>query len=385
MGGYVFTDSREVDGTSKLSTWFVEWFESLGPRATTTKARYLEGVALFASTLAETLGRSSGEAEELPSDLVALANTYSVNLDLVRRCRGALARVALEDSSPKNCARVLDRLSSLRAPSTLRVSTSSYSSFLRHLVLTGVLAENPLSGLSTHLGHRGSQLPVYLSAAEMQALFAGAARVGRGERGPWPVRDLALVAFLCSTGARASEAAATRIGDLNFDRDTGSRVRVTGKGSRQRVIPLHDAVVEVLEGYLVERDVKLGGRSADDYLFVRADHSPFDRHSLYHLVGRIFERGGVAKRRGSLVHSLRHSFATHALDSGASVAEVQRLLGHSSVATTSRYLDVVASGLSDAVEAHISRRLLRGGSEAELGGYRQRLEKEIDDGDDTQH
>ena len=122
-----------------------------------------------------------------------------------------------------------------------------------------------------------------------------------------------------------------------------------------------------MRAYLLDRAERFGRPRPDDPLLVRHDGTAFSPTAMDRLVERWYTRGGVRRHPGACVHALRHTFGTQALDSGASIVEVQRLMGHRSLETTKRYLDVVGGGLEHALASHASRQLLRSVRQANSG------------------
>jgi len=178
----------------------------------------------------------------------------------------------------------------------------------------------------------------------------------------WPARDVAIAGTFCVTGIRLEEL----IG-LDLDSVTGPagarRLQVTGKGKKDRAIPVQPALEAVIDAYLATRAERHGEDALRDPsapLFVHYDGSRLTRGRVQYLIDKLYRRAGIrsAVPAGALVHALRHSFATIALENGADVAEVRDLLGHTSLATTSRYLDATANRLRQAVAAHPAQRAL---------------------------
>jgi integrase/recombinase XerC len=203
-------------------------------------------------------------------------------------------------------------------------------SFFRYLVRTGVLAENPTTALATP--RLDKRLPVYLEENEAEALMAQPDRTT-----PEGLRDAALLEVLYGTGIRLSEL----LGLTSRDLDLGSAtLRVTGKGSKTRVVPLGTAAKRALEGYLAVRGT-LAARtsgSAARPVFLTDRGKPMSPKGVNRLVSRYIAR--VAEVQKKSPHVLRHTFATHMLNRGADLQAVRELLGHESLSTTQVYTHV---------------------------------------------
>ncbi len=176
----------------------------------------------------------------------------------------------------------------------------------------------------------------------------------------WPERDVALIATFCVTGIRLAEAVS-----LNLDSITGPvgarRLQVTGKGRKDRAIPVQPGLESVIDRYLATRLDRHGPdvlETPSAPLLVHYDGSRLTPARIQYVVEQLYKRAGIrqAVPAGALVHALRHSFASLAVEYGADVVELRDLLGHSSLATTSRYLDANANRLREAVAAHPSQR-----------------------------
>ncbi|MFC4245027.1 site-specific tyrosine recombinase XerD [Gryllotalpicola reticulitermitis] len=162
------------------------------------------------------------------------------------------------------------------------------------------------------------------------------------------LRDRALLELLYATGARVSEAVALDVDDL-VDREI---VRLTGKGDKQRIVPLGSYARTAIDAYLVRGRPLLSGRGkATPALFLGIRGQRVSRQNAWLIIKRAAERADL--KREISPHTLRHSFATHLLEGGADVRVVQELLGHASVATTQLYTLVTADTLRDVyTQAH---------------------------------
>jgi integrase/recombinase XerD len=168
-------------------------------------------------------------------------------------------------------------------------------------------------------------LPHPLAVAEVVRLLDAT-----GDATPGGLRDRAALELLYGAGLRISEAVGIDVDDLDV-RDR--LVRVRGKGDRERIVPYGEPAAEALDAWLVQGRSTLAPRVPALFLNLRGGR--LSRQGLWLVVGRAAERAGLDGR--VTPHTLRHSFATHLLDGGADVREVQELLGHASVSTTQVY------------------------------------------------
>jgi len=177
-------------------------------------------------------------------------------------------------------------------------------------------------------------------------------------RNPWPERDEALFALFIAAGLRISEAVELRTGDCYLD-DDPPRLRITGKGDKTRTVPIPPEAVVRIQTYVASRDERELENQPSTPLLLRPDGRPMTRSAVDHAVRGWFRRSGRTPPRGALAHSFRHTYATMLIDNGASLTEVQQLLGHADLATTQAYLGVTAKGLAEASMANPARALLR--------------------------
>ncbi|WEG07663.1 site-specific tyrosine recombinase XerD [Microbacterium horticulturae] len=159
---------------------------------------------------------------------------------------------------------------------------------------------------------------------------------------PLGIRDRALLELLYATGARVSEIVQLDVDDLAH----GDVLRVRGKGSKERIVPIGQYAREAVDAYLTRVRPELSRRGrATPRLFLGARGAPLSRQSVWLVIQSAAERAQLSAHVSP--HTLRHSFATHLLQGGADVRVVQELLGHASVATTQIYTHVSADALRD--------------------------------------
>ena len=200
-------------------------------------------------------------------------------------------------------------------------------SFYRHLVLEKRLPSSPTDGIRGPKNER--HLPEVLSVEEVDRAIA-AIDVST----PAGHRDRAIFEMLYSCGLRASELTALNLGDLFVNEQV---VRVIGKGNKQRIVPLSPEAIRQLRLYLQTR-AEWGVEVAQEALFVNQRGGRLSRMSVFNVVSGAVRDAGIGKDVSP--HTLRHSFATHLLEGGAGIRQVQQLLGHENIATTEIYTHI---------------------------------------------
>jgi integrase/recombinase XerD len=175
------------------------------------------------------------------------------------------------------------------------------------------------------------RIPQVLSPANVDRLLAAPQSVER-----FYLRDRALLETLYATGSRASEVVGLRLADLHLD---SAFCKCTGKGSKQRIVPLGRPAVNALSAYLEGQRPRLARRAPDaPWVFLSRGGKGLSRIMLWVLVKKYVRRAGLNQEVSP--HTLRHSFATHLLAGGADLRTVQELLGHASIRTTQMYTHV---------------------------------------------
>lgn len=218
--------------------------------------------------------------------------------------------------------------------------------FFRFLTANGVIEEDPARILETPT--RWRRLPDVLSPRKMkQMLDAPSPEWGR----LW-VRDKAMLEAMYGGGLRASEVATLRVRDYNR---TLGVLLVTGKGRKQRVVPLGKPAGAAIDRYVTELRgtlARFDDRRDEERLLLSNTGRPLERVAVWQIVRRVAARAGLGEVHP---HMLRHSFATHLLAGGADLRVVQELLGHSDIATTQVYTHVDRSRLREVVKKHHPR------------------------------
>lgn len=282
----------------------------------------------FLRRLAIELGRSRHTIEAYRRDLAAYCAF------LAARGRTTLASVA--ESDVEAFARSLRERERPASPATVARVLSAVRGLHRFAVEEGVLAADVSADVRPP--KPSLRLPKALSIDEVASLLAAT----EGDD-PQRIRDRALLEFLYATGARVSEAVGLDVDDVTAAADV---VRLTGKGSKQRIVPLGSFARAALDDYLVRvRPVFARAGRGIPALFLGVRGGRLSRQHAWLIIRAAADRAGI--RRELSPHVLRHSFATHLLQGGADVRVVQELLGHASVATTQIYTKVTGDALRD--------------------------------------
>ena len=231
----------------------------------------------------------------------------------------------------------------LRAASQARY-ISTLRRFYRHLLARGQIMADPT--LKIAMPAKPSRLPKVLSEKQVEALLG----VPQTDT-LLGLRDRAMLETLYATGLRVSELVGLKLHEVNFDMGV---VRVFGKGSKERLVPLGEEAIDWMRDYLAEaRPALLNGQQSDD-LFVTKRGSAMTRQAFWQLIKRHAVLAGIDPARLS-PHVLRHAFATHLLNHGADLRVVQLLLGHSDISTTQIYTHIARERLKSLHKQHHPR------------------------------
>ncbi|UCF31986.1 MAG: tyrosine recombinase XerC [bacterium] len=218
------------------------------------------------------------------------------------------------------------------ARSTMSRKMSALRSFCRYRVREGFLASNPCDGMPSPRASRKN--PMFLSLEEISALLDCPSGDGVLE-----LRDTALWEVLYSSGLRVSELAGLNLADWD---SSGQTIRVRGKGRKERIVPLGGKASGTLERYLRATERWPHARIGEP-VFLSTRGTRLGVRGIQRRLDLRLRRSGIGKRISP--HVLRHTFATHLLDSGADLRAIQEMLGHESLETTQRYTHVTLDRL----------------------------------------
>lgn len=230
------------------------------------------------------------------------------------------------------------------SPRSIARILSGVRSLYYFLLVEGYIEQDPTELLESP--KVGAHLPEVLTAEEIEAIESTIDQSLPEER-----RDYTIIELLYSCGLRVSELCELCISDLSLK---DGYMRVRGKGSKQRLVPMSERMVELLENWLQERsemDIKPG---EEDYVFLshrRKKH--LSRITVFHNIKMYVERAGITKNISP--HTFRHTFATHMLEGGANLRAIQAMLGHESIGTTEIYTHIDRAYLKEQVLTYFPR------------------------------
>lgn len=228
------------------------------------------------------------------------------------------------------------------ADSTVARKIASVRGLHRFLVAEGFRGNDPTSLVDSP--RRPDPFPKALTIEEAIALVEAPGTATAAAR-----RDSALLEFLYGTGARVSETVGIDLGDLDLDDKVA---KVTGKGSKQRLVPLGTKAVEAIGAWLPDRLSMISRKSSGDPVFINLRGRRLSRQAVFDIVKKHAARVDIEPRRVS-PHVLRHSAATHMVEAGADLRTVQEMLGHATITTTQVYTRVSPAHVMEIyVEAH---------------------------------
>ena len=226
---------------------------------------------------------------------------------------------------------------------------SGIRSFFRFLVLEGYLAQDPSELLESP--QIGRHLPDVLSVEEIDSLIGAIDRTSREGQ-----RNRAILETLYSCGLRVSELCNLRLSDLYLKEKF---IRVEGKGSKQRLVPISSRAIHELQLYFADRSQGLIKPGYEDFVFISRFGKNISRIMVFHIIKELAEQIGLKKSISP--HTFRHSFATHLLEGGANLRAIQCMLGHESIGTTEIYTHLDRSRLRQEILEHHPHNLHKNG------------------------
>lgn len=264
-------------------------------------------------------------------------NTIASYISDITNFQKYLKNKSLTSVKSEDVHKYIKSLASMKDRSLAR-NLSSLRMFYMFLVKMNYMKDNPLYGIT---GPKiGKYLPDVLSIEEVDKLL------DFEPKDNFTFRNRCILELLYSTGLRISELTSLKLSNINLD---DCFVKVMGKGSKERIVPLSDIAVDYLREYIANvRPKMLKNRMCDD-LFLNNHGLGLTRQAVFKMIKKRGEEVGLKKNISP--HTLRHSFATHLLQNGADIRFIQELLGHSDVGTTEIYTHIANETLKESYDA----------------------------------
>ncbi|MEJ2695458.1 MAG: site-specific tyrosine recombinase XerD [Candidatus Sulfobium sp.] len=274
----------------------------------------MESLDAFLTYLSVEKGLAGNTLESYSSDLKKFSGF------LKKRKRG------LESASATDIADFLETLvDGGYSISSIGRYLSSMRALYRYMLVEDIIAEDPSENIQSP--RKWERLPKALSISDVMELLAAEPEGGTA------LRDSAMLELMYSSGLRVSELTSIKLGDIHFD---AGFIRVMGKGSKERVVPVNARALEKVKRYMSGERPSILGKRRSVYLFVTKRGGPMTRQRFWQTLKSIGRKAGIELSP----HTLRHCFATHLLEGGADLRSVQKMLGHSDISTTQVYTKV---------------------------------------------
>ncbi len=222
----------------------------------------------------------------------------------------------------------------ISSKSNMRI-ISSLKKFFLYLLLRNIVKKNPTESIETP--RKVKSLPHTIDVESVNKLLdAPSFNTKLG------ARDKAMLEILYSCGLRVSELVTLKLSQVVME---SNFLRVMGKGSKERIIPINDYALEFLKTYINEYRLKFTKEKKTDFLFLSNRGKEMTRHAFWHLIKKYAFKAGIKENLSP--HTLRHAFATHMINNGADLRVVQLLLGHSDLSTTQLYTHIAKNELKE--------------------------------------
>ena len=229
------------------------------------------------------------------------------------------------------------------APSTVSRNISALKSFYGYMVKSNKIANNPAELIKEP--KLGRHLPTYLTIEEVDSLLDIDTQTN------FDYRNKALLELMYATGLRISEVVELEFKNIDFD---DCIVRVMGKGSKERIVPINDYALEALNDYINNIRPNMMIKGENNYIFINNHGNKMTRQAVFKIIKKECVNKGITKNISP--HTLRHTFATHLLENGADLRVIQELLGHSDISTTQIYTHVSNDKLKNDYQEYFPRK-----------------------------
>lgn len=232
----------------------------------------------------------------------------------------------------KDIQNYIQKISKSENASSVSRCISTLKSFYKFLELNKYTNTNPLTTISNPKARKS--LPKVLSEEEVDKLL------DINLKTDFDYRNKAMLELMYSSGLRVSELINLNVNDIDL---SNASVRIFGKGSKERIIPLNDYAIDALNNYILNHRRSLFKHSESNYLFLNNHGNKMTRQGFFKILEKIAKEKGIKSELSP--HTLRHSFATHLLKHGADLRSIQELLGHSDISTTQIYTHITSERL----------------------------------------
>lgn len=221
---------------------------------------------------------------------------------------------------------------------------SSIKGLCKYLIIENIVQEDPAENLQSP--KKWERLPKALSISDVKSLLEKSGK--EGPHNPAAVRDYVMIELLYSSGLRVSELVSLRLEDIHFD---AGFLRVVGKGSKERIVPVSMRALEKIKNYMKRERTEILKKKTSACLFVTNRGGPMTRQRFWQTIKKTGRQLGIPLSP----HTMRHSFATHLLEGGADLRSLQKMLGHSDISTTQVYTKVTTDRLRKVYSKHHPR------------------------------
>ena len=257
-------------------------------------------------------------------------NIISYQNDLKKVC--VFFKKDFTNLTKKNIQNYIQSLSKKESTSSVSRTISTLKSFYKFLEINKYTKNNPLGTISNPKNIK--KLPKVLSEEEVDKLLDINLKTS------FDYRNKAMLELMYSSGLRVSELINLKVNDIDLN---NASVRIFGKGSKERIVPLDDYAIEALDNYIKHHRKSLFKHGENNYLFLNNHGNKMTRQGFFKILQKIVKEKNIKSEISP--HTLRHSFATHLLKHGADLRSIQELLGHSDISTTQIYTHITSERL----------------------------------------
>lgn len=247
----------------------------------------------------------------------------------------------LLEITSKDIEKYIQTLSDL-APTTVSHNISSLKTFYSYFLKQGRIFNNPTDGIKSP--KLGIHLPTYLTIDEVNKLL------DIEVTDAFSSRNKAILELMYATGLRISEVISLEFKNIDYDECI---IRVMGKGSKERIVPVNDYAIKYLKEYIDNYRPELVKNEINNYIFLNNHGRMLTRQGIFKMIKNYAALKNIKKTIGP--HTLRHTFATHLLENGADLRVIQELLGHSDISTTQIYTHLTKEALHNEYKKYFPR------------------------------